>query len=59
MKFFPDTIPLSHIIYYFDGYSSQFKIDEMVNNHSNGCKNIQFAKFGHTYVPAKSLMLWP
>ena len=40
MKFFPDTILLLHI-YGFEGYSysSQYKIDEMVNSHSNSCKN--------------------
>ena len=37
MNFFPDTILLLHI-YGFEGYSSQYKIDEMVNNHSNSCK---------------------
>ena len=36
MKFFPDTILLLHV--YGFGYSSQYKIDKMVNNHSNSCK---------------------
>ena len=31
MKFFLDTILLSYI-YSFEGYLSQYKIDEMVNN---------------------------
>ena len=37
MKLFLDTILLLHI-YGFEGYLSQYKIDEMVNNHSNSCK---------------------
>ena len=34
MKAFPDTIFLLHI-HGFEGYSSRYKIDEMVNNNSN------------------------
>ena len=38
MNFF-QKLPLLHIILYsFEGYSSQYKIDEMVNNYSNSCK---------------------
>ena len=36
MNFFPDT-HLLHI-YGFEGYLSQYKTDEIVNNHSNSCK---------------------
>ena len=36
-KIFPNTIILLHV-YGFEGYSSQCKIDEMVNNHSNSYK---------------------
>ena len=37
IKLFPDTTILLHI-YGFEGYSSWYEIDEMVNNHSNSCK---------------------
>ena len=37
MKFFIDTILLLHI-HGFEGYLSQYKIDKMVNNHSNSYK---------------------
>ena len=37
MKYFPDTILLLHT-FGFEGYLSQYKIDEMVNNNSNSCK---------------------
>ena len=37
MNSFLDTILLLHI-YGFEGYSSRYQIDEMVNNHSNSCK---------------------
>ena len=36
-EIFPDTILLLHIKG-FEGYSSQYKIDKMVNNHLNSCK---------------------
>ena len=36
-EFFPDTIALLHI-YGFEGYLSWYKIDEMINNHSNRYK---------------------
>ena len=38
LKFFPETIILLLHIYGFEGYSSRYKSDEMVNNHSNSCK---------------------
>ena len=34
---YPDTTLLLHI-YGFVAYLSRYKIDEMVNNHSNSCK---------------------
>ena len=37
MNVFPDTILLLHICG-FEEYSSRYKIDEIVNNHSNSCK---------------------
>ena len=36
IKFFADTILLLHI-YGVEVYSSQYKIDEMVNDHLNSC----------------------
>ena len=37
MNIFPNTTPLLHI-YGFEGYSSRYETDEMVNNHSNSYK---------------------
>ena len=37
MNFVPDTTLVLHM-YGFEGYSSQYKIDKIVNNHLNSCK---------------------
>ena len=36
-EIFSRHYPFKHI-YGFEGYSSQYKIDEMMNKHSNSCK---------------------